>query len=182
MGPVLVVVVVMWSGYWKANRKEGYGIFIFEDGHLYEGTFTNDRMAGPPTGAGQGQGSRKGKEEEVLQLQLYVDVTDILPSLDCDVNAEIHKLEKLALQHNTDLKKLYKLYSNSSTSPSTPSPSNSGPSTTTNGQAPPSLLENCFTMSMREVSTPNILLYEGRVGSSNCLSLREEVDAHYPIA
>lgn len=116
------------SGQWKANRKEGFGIFIFEDGHMYEGTFTNDRMAEPPTGAGP-------RNEEALQLQLYVDVVDALPSAACDVHAEIHKLEKLALQHNTDLKRLYKMYS-------------TGAATTTTGTPP---LENCFTMSIREV-------------------------------
>ena len=92
------------SGQWKENRKEGYGIFLFEDGHLYEGSYVNDKMVDtPPSGV--------GRNEEVQQLQLYIDVSDVLPSAVCDVNAEIRRLEKLALQHNSDLKKLYKLYS-----------------------------------------------------------------------
>lgn len=35
-----------------------------------------------------------------LQVQLYVDVMDLLPVASCDAQAEIARLEKLALQFN----------------------------------------------------------------------------------
>lgn len=44
------------------------------------------------------------------QVQLYVDVLDLLPCASCDAEAEIRRLEKLALQCNSELKRVYRHY------------------------------------------------------------------------
>jgi hypothetical protein len=114
------------SGSWKSNKKDGYGVLVFEDGHIYEGNFLNDKPCEPAMLA-------RGRNSDTQQLQLYVDVVDILPSAMVDVNAEIMKLEKLALQYNTELKKLYKQYSSATTD---------------------SPVDNTFAMSVKGVSGP----------------------------
>jgi hypothetical protein len=128
---------VVRSGQWANNVKEGFGVFVFEDGHMYEGPFKQDKMAEPPASTGP-------RNDDVTQLQLYVDVLDILPCAACDVNAEIRRLEKLALQYNTELKKIYKQYS----------------------KEPGDGLDTAFTMSIKQVRR----VYARTCSSSRCLA------------
>ena len=117
------------SGQWEHNKKEGYGVFVFEDGHLYEGFFNNDKMGkATATSAKTSSGSRPpstaaSKQSNTgpasRQIQLYVDVLDLLPCAAADVGIEISRLEKLALQYNTELKRIYKKYCISSGAAST---------------------------------------------------------------
>lgn len=124
-------------------------MFVFEDGHLYEGFFNNDKMgkctttheSNAPGGSRPPSTAASKQSDNGLagrQVQLYVDVLDLLPCAAADVGIEISRLEKVALQYNTELKRIYKKYCISGSAPSK------------ENQEDAKNLAKCFTMGVKD--------------------------------
>ena len=59
------------------NIKEGYGVFTYPDGHVYEGPFVNDRMPGREEGS---------RATEDVAPQLKLNINDLV-----EVESEVRK-------------------------------------------------------------------------------------------
>jgi len=120
-----------YRGAWQHNAKEGLGALVFEDGHVYEGLFENDRMVDPDHDA-----PAKGPDP-TMQPQLRLRVSDMISSTSSSSSSnngsgsgspskllattsaaklqpgDIERLEveKVALRYASELKAVYKWYS-----------------------------------------------------------------------
>ena len=91
-----------YEGQWAGNKKHGLGKHTFPDGSVYKGDFYNDTMVN----------YKRPKGPVPASAEILISINDLLTNQD-NPSGEVQKVKSILLQYMSELKQIFRYYSQS---------------------------------------------------------------------